>query len=158
MRLVLALALLSLSSARADTVKIYSGLVGDPEPLQGSGMYFTRKVDGKLKGYVVTSDHVVYHSNDAGRTSYNHMIQFSEVPGRDWARVWAKFLAAEEGNGLALLEIQEPGYKATIERPFPPTRAPRTDEEITTSGFPFGSRTLLESHQGYVAATPGQFP
>jgi hypothetical protein len=151
----LVLLLFGLSTAHAGPVKTYSGLVGDPEPMQGSGLYFTRKVEGKLRAFVVTSDHVVYHGNQIGKTEYDHIIQF---PGLR-TRAWAKFLVAEEGNGLALLEVLSGsgGWRIPGEDPFPETRAARVDEQITPSGFPFGSQSLLNSNYGIVDSTPGHF-
>src|SRR5687768_266636 len=86
------------SLIRKSVIKVVSKISGTSSELRGSGLLFSR--DGKR--YVLTSDHVVAHSNG----------MFGEHSGASSVtdeHLKLKFLAAEWGNGLALMEVEGTG-------------------------------------------------
>ncbi len=134
-------------SVGSNVVKIVSGIRGDPRPMQGSGLYFTRNVGGKLRGFVVTSDHVVFHGNPApdGRGGYFHSI-WREGP-EGWREERGRYLTSEAGYGLALMEVLHDS-PIKVAWPLPPPMELKEGMEVWVSGYPYSSRTLLAGFYG----------
>lgn len=107
-------------------------------PFLGSALLFERA--GKT--YALTSDHVVLH----GREGYCHSVSNSAIGSAP-----AKFLAADWGNGLALLEVPE--------LPPAPELPSLTDlqggegqamDRVQVMGFPADSEMLVHDQRGRI--------
>jgi hypothetical protein len=153
--LALAMALAPAAHAAGGAVKVRSGWHGDFRPLEGTGLTFVRKHREKIRRYVVTSDHVVYHGNESGWGGYRHSI----LDGTGNERV-ARFLAADAGSGLALLEVLGPDASAwDLEvQPFPKVvETPLKGQSTMRFGYPYGSRTVLVSLKGFVESAESKY-
>jgi hypothetical protein len=127
-------------AADADTirkavVKIVSKGQGVSAELRGSGLLFSRAG----VRYVLTSDHVIVHSN--GLTGEHAAA--SSVTGET---LKLKFLASEWGNGLALLEVEKdpsPAEAVSYQDLFTAPTA-KVGDLASFFGYPFESADLTE--------------
>jgi hypothetical protein len=122
-------------------VKIVSARCGDTREFRGSGLLF----QDSGRAYVLTSDHVVLHSNDG----YCHSAGSEE----------AEYLTSEWGLGLALLKLPkgkpDSSWLTLADLAGQPVAK---GEKLVVTGFPFGSFTLVEDGRGEVLlpASPSQ--
>lgn len=134
---------------RASIFKVSSKLPGLSQELRGSGILFTK--DSKF--YVLTSDHVVGHSNEM-------MITHSAVNSLTGQNLNLIFKGAEWGLGLALLEVYKPA--ATLKAPrYEDLLAPsnvKSGETAAFFGYPFESNDLTEETEAKVVEMAVSLP
>lgn len=120
---------------RSSMVKIISTLQSTSKELKGSGLLINR--DGKR--YVITSDHVAGHVNEGFASHKAHVA----ATGED---LKLKFLGAEWGMGLALLEVlADKNPNAAI--PFHELAGEsglKAGDRANLFGYPFESNDLTE--------------
>lgn len=134
---------------RRSVVKIVSKIQGASAELRGSGLLFSR--DGKR--YVLTSDHVVAHSNGI----FGSHTAASSVTGE---QLRLKFLASEWGNGLALMLVEN---DSAAKDAVPYTdlfqdSTPQVGERASFYGYPFESDDLTEETFGKVLSLSMKMP
>lgn len=140
-----------LDTLRSSIFKIKSKGPSIARELIGSGVLF--KKDGSY--FILTSDHVVVHSNEYGNlhTAYNSHT------GEEYS---LKYLASEWGLGLCLLELKVthlliPKKSLTYEELIKPASLSVGD---TTSffGYPFDSEDLTEETEAKTLNTSASVP
>src|SRR5262249_8078729 len=119
-------------------VKIHSGRCGDSNEFRGSGLLF--REGGRA--YVLTSGHVVLHSNQG----YCHKVVHSTL-----GEIEAEYATSEWGNGLALMVLP----KAKPESDWMSLSdlvgtSVQKGEGVVVTGFPFASAKPIEDARGKV--------
>jgi hypothetical protein len=130
---------LALSPLKAATVKITSATTDQTTVYHGSGLIFQQ---GGI-GYVVTSDHVVLHSNV--RTSHTISNDSGTIGPCD-------FVIADFGRGLALLKAQATVNIALWPQfsSLKPSQA-STGQNAVMMGFPALARNLIRDASGKIS-------
>ncbi len=133
------LTLIFSSLVLAEPAKIYSGLCDDSRlPFRGSALLFNQGTHS----YALTSEHVLFHSNG----DYCHSIY-----RQDLGKISATLVAAEYGNGLALLKLEK--FQAQLSELAQLKSVPlRPNDPVNVTGYPYTSESSI-SNRGYLVTT-----
>jgi hypothetical protein len=120
-------------------VKVISKQTQASQVFNGSGFLFQHQ----NQGYVLTSDHVVLHTN----AGVHHQVTSDEVGALD-----CQYLASDYGAGLALLQVTSPvDFKTWPDLDNIQIASPQTNLSVILMGFPATSTTSVRDFDGHIS-------